>query len=658
MAETSERNDLRAASPLRGSMRRVLLGIACVGLASSALADPRDFSVDAKPVFQSSWTWVGAPISIEIENKGPDARGQILTSDGSSSTRYPIELPTGSKKRIVTYAGGSQYGSPSEYTFDSNQGRFVIPYISKSTYSYGSTAIIALISDTSGDLGFLRSAETSDQRQQNVLGDAYCTPEDAPDRPVGYQGIAAIVLGPGSERLSDASVKALQSYVLTGGTLLFIGGASAAPLSDPRWASALPATGFQTKTVTNSDFLNGIAGRRNGEAVTVASGKPIPSAVVKTSSGVAMIAERGFGIGKVMVMAFNPFEEPMVRWPGRKRLFTSNLRGVDYQRATQYLSVFEQATSSYDSGYSGYPASGYSAAPPAPTSSGYPIYQDAQDPFNIQLPAPSKVFWTLAAFFLVVVPINFGVLRAFKKGEWAWVTSPIICLAFSGIFLSQASDLYSASLSTATKGILIAQQGASEAIFVGSTKMFFPNGGSYDLKMENVDQLASGSQYPDYSMMGRQERSQVDPVDVGTIRVPDLRAANLAFEEIGFRQRFVKAPPITVSVVGAGLNQVKVTVRNNTPSPLTNSSLIFNGQRFAFPVVTPGQSHSMTLGMTTARDDRANLLEIQTIRHRMVVFETDLSDIRPGPQIGAAVSGQSSIRLLYVAPAPVGGRKL
>src|SRR5688572_7970666 len=106
MAETGERNDLWAASPLRGRMRFFVLGFVCAGLASSAVADPRDFVVDAKPVFQSSWTWVGAPLAIDIENKGADARGHILSSDNGTTTRYPIELPTGSKKRIVTYMGG------------------------------------------------------------------------------------------------------------------------------------------------------------------------------------------------------------------------------------------------------------------------------------------------------------------------------------------------------------------------------------------------------------------------------------------------------------------------------------------------------------------------------------------------------------------------
>ncbi len=643
-------------------MRLVFAGLLSVGIVAIAAANPRDFTISVKPIFESSFSWANAPVAVDIENKGPDAVGQLLATGEEKSTRYPIELPTGAKKRVVAYPSGSAYGMPPELFLDTDQARIQIPFLSKGSYVYGGMSLVALISDNSGELGFLRQGvDTNPNNSQNTFGDAYCLPEDAPERPVGYQGLSAIVLGEGSDRISDAAVRAIQSYATTGGTVIFVGGASARVLSDPRWAGFLPGSGFLTTNVKGSRVLSHIQGVAFTEAMTISSGKPEPFAKVQKDGETPMILERGYGLGRVVVLAFNPFEEPLVRWAGRRRLFNQYARGLESQSAAQFLMQFDTTnSSSYDPygesyGYPVHPSGVYSTTNPSGQS----------DPFSVELPGASKVFWILAAFFVTVVPVNFLVLRKLGKGEWAWVTAPVISLAFAGIFLNQASDLYSASLSTATNGALVVQQDNPEAMFIGSTQMFFPNGGSYDLKMENVDQLGSGQQeYYGYYGGASQSRTQVNPVDTGSIRIPDLRAANLAFEQIGYRQKFSQFPKIQILSEKLPNGLAKVTVKNTSSTDLRNAAVIVAGLRHGLKPLKPGEEQTLqTPSEPSAQHPRNNspagssqagsdFLEGLTIRQPVIALVSDIDGLQAGPQIGAMVAGRSNTRLIHIAPLP------
>ena len=625
---------------------RALVGFGLFALVSLCVADPRDFSVDVKPVFDSGSAWNGAPVAVDIENRGPDARGTLFASEDGETTRYPIELPTGSKKRIVVYQGGSAYGMPPEYILDTDQGRLRIPYVARGTFTYGNTSIVAMISDTAGELAFLRRLDDrAGSEQSSVFADAYCAPESAPERPVGYGGIGAVILGSGCERLSDASVEALQSYVLTGGTLIFVGGASAAVLADPRWAPVLPGRDYRTSTIKGSQVLSDISGQPMTESLTIAVGKPVASARSRFEGRAPILSERGFGLGRIAVLAFNPFEEPLVRWPGKRRLFLQQVRDSDYVFGNQFLTQFGSIGSdpySYPS-RSPYYSSGYSGT------------ASPNDPFSIKLPGASKVFWILAAFFATVVPLNFLILRKLGKGEWAWVTAPVISLAFSMVFLNQAGDLYSANLSTATTGVVVVHDSAPEAVFVGTTQIFFPNGGTYDLKMENVDQLGAGADSYEYYDRGS-ARSQVNAIDVGTVKVPDLRVANLAFEEIAYRQRLDNRIRLKVRTVRVDANRVRFTVKNTTPSILRNAALIIRGTRYPLNQLQPGQEQSLEANMVLSSAPASEHLAMITRHQNIAVVVADAFEgLRPGPQIGTEVAARTSIRLVYVVELPLGG---
>ncbi len=613
------------------------LALAVFGLAA---ADPRDFTVQAEPVFQSNSYWPGSPIYVSLENRGPNARGSVSVMDDSGITRYPVELPTGAKKRVMLFPASGMYGMQPEIWLNTDQARFQIPFLSKGSYGYGQNNVVALVSDSPGELGFFRQSTRGGGNELGSMVDAYLKPEDAPERPVGYRGLFGVILGEGSERLSDVAIEALYDFTLSGGTLMIIGGASARTLMDPRLQNLLPASDFHTQTVQGSARLTEVGGFPFSEPLTIARGTPKPGAKWLGDGNVPMFLERNFGLGRVIVWSFNPFEEPLNRWGGKRRMFSQYIRPVEAQRIAAFLN---QYTYSDPYGYD-YSVSTTGGRGPTPYSSNVP-----QDPFNVQLPGPSKVFWILASFFVVVVPVNFIVLRKLGRGELAWITAPIISLVFAGLFLNQASDLYSASLSTRTTGALLMQAGHPESVFIGTTQMFFPNGGSYDLKVRDIDQLSTAR---DEYGMSSQSRSQVNPVDTGTVFIPDLRAANLAFEQISYVQRYKESPKIQLNTKVIPGGQFEITVSNGTTEALKNAAIMVSGRQFGLKQLEPGAKTTIKVNAAKSKATGQSALVDITSRQNTLILACDYTGLRPGPQLGQAAADQSHTRLILVSPLP------
>lgn len=65
-------------------------------------------SIKARPLFQGlAATTSSLPLLVEVSNTGVDTEGEVTLSNGQSTTRYPITLPSGSKKRFIAYPDSS-----------------------------------------------------------------------------------------------------------------------------------------------------------------------------------------------------------------------------------------------------------------------------------------------------------------------------------------------------------------------------------------------------------------------------------------------------------------------------------------------------------------------------------------------------------------------
>jgi len=375
--------------------------------------------------------------------------------------------------------------------------------------------------------------------------------------------------------------------------------------------------------------------------------------IVRRDGSALMTAERQLGLGKVVYLAFNPFEPPLSRWEGRRAVVNKALRLIDNVRSVSFLKAYQPNANSEP----GYPSG--SVYRGAPASAGtIPGAAANEDPFSTKLPPTEKVFLLLGAYFIVVVPVNFLVLKKLKRGELAWVTAPIISLGFASAFFASAQNLYSAKMSTATQGILLGQEGMEGGLFIGQSQMFVPRSGSYDLKVSGVDSLAvrDNNQYYYYGRNDEDTSADLNPVDVGEIKIPEMSANNLAFKQVTYRQKVPVGSWFSISVDRENRSRGTCTIQNKSPYDLNAATLYVSDTRVEVGALKSGEkkkvAYNLDLGGTefTGVGDFTQFLT----RDQNVAITGMLEGFRPGPQLGQQVDARTQIRLGFMAKEALG----
>ena len=620
------------------------LPIAILMVLASVVAWADDpLRMDMSPTFQGTDPNT-AVVTVTLENDGPDARGILEVQGDSGPVQYPVELPQGARKRLFTFPP-AQYGDI-EFRLVTNRGniRRKIP----AEFTQSSFGSIAYIGDESGGLAFLRKLTVRKQTVQ--IRDAYVKPEDAPDRPSAYSQFNAVMLGAGAERISNETVTALRDYILGGGSVVFFGGASAPVLEDPRWQGLLPGRGWKPTTLPPGTRLPNATGASVPAAFTILRPNEIASGTQVTRSGGEIVSStRGFGAGQVVVLGYSPIEPPLNTWNDRILTVNSFARSATARRAQNVIESYARSHADSDAIPVGFTPAGGGAT----TWSFSSRPREASDPFSTKLPETNTVFGILLVYFVLVVPVSFRLLKRLKRGELAWITAPVLALGFAGILFKSAESLYSAALSTATQGALVTQEGDPNGMFVGNSQIFFPRGGVYDLKLQDVDRLSpvSRDEYDYVGYVGN-ERKSLDGfniVDVGTLIAPRVEASNLAFREMSYVQRFPSVDWFRFEVIDPKHLKVTNLSTHAFSGDLTNGP--YRSKDFA---LAPGASYTVEVATGPVAETK-NLdgtdTRWLTRSNGRIALSGIIEGFRPGPQIGTEVTRRSQIYVVAFAKA-------
>lgn len=542
------------------------------------------------------------PLRIRVSNTGRDAVGWVvIAGDDMARVRYPVALPRGSVKEVHALAAFSPYGMGAKITLETDRGRveaLLPPHLTEYSNEQGAALMIG---GAAGELSFLENT-----------GKLFVRPEDASARPLGYGAVGFVAMGEGAERMSDEAVSALQRWALTGGTILFFGGASSPLLHDPRWTPLLPMRVTGSRDVLVPRSVEKQWGRpMPATPIPVVTGTLAPGARVVVRGRVPLVLESRIGSGRVVLFAFNPFEGPLRTWPGIVKLFGRHVTPLPSQSMRQF---------DPNAGYYSYPSS--SSVAYAGTGA-YTYREEFSSPFSVQMPAAETIVALLIGYVIAVVPINFLILRKLRRGEWAWVTSPLISLGFAAVFLSFAGALYKTPMGRSVTGTLYLDSRVPTGYFVGRAQLFVPRGGAYDLKLHDVDWIAPPSVF-EYGSV----RSTIDMglIDTGEITAKDARFPNLAFHEFGFAQNVPTEQWITATNAVFERKQWTVTLANHSPYELRVKAARA-GATEPETVVKPGESKPLVVGGETRPGS-------VSIVGRLVGFS-------PGPDLGRDFQGQA-----------------
>ena len=301
-------------------------------------------------------------------------------------------------------------------------------------------------------------------------------------------------------RLSDQQQTALIDWLHWGGQLLISGPESLDLLQGSFLEPYLPATGGAARELVSDDFqrINGdwtepfpalrnrpLTAIRPWSAVALEVNDVVGVRVLaRTPQEIPLVVERPVGRGRVVVTAFRLRQRDLINWPGFDGFANACLlrraprefsrsgefgefhanwvdpasgavrpdARLDPRRVTG-LRLFTR-----DAGYAYQPPPPQLDAPggftaevdlDAPTPAGLGSWNDFNDVSNaaratirkaagIEIPDATFVAGVLAAYLVVLIPLNWIVFRLIGRIEWAWVTAPAIAVACAGVVIKLA----------------------------------------------------------------------------------------------------------------------------------------------------------------------------------------------------------------------------
>lgn len=368
--------------------------------------DQEDVKLSARVGFGGNCkenTWI--PIRVTVENNGPDldARVEVAyanNSNGEATYGAEISLPTASRKEIFLYIYPQNYLGRLILSLKSGD-RVVTSTPLNATCISGQNLLIGLLGNdlTASTLAGALSSNGFARITSLQLA-------DLPDRSQGWESLDALVVsGVDTGGMSDAQRAALKTWLAQGGKLLAAGG--------PRWQETvgglgelLPIELNATRTVSDLSALQNYfqsSDLFDGRPAIVAIGKLRPDAeVLVTQDGIPLLAQRVFGFGAIYYLAADPALQPLSDWGGMGN-FYGNLLGSRATRSSWLNAVWDS----------------------------YAANQALSALEALSLPPATSILCLLGVYILVIGPLNYLVLRYFKRQELAWITIPALVILFT-----------------------------------------------------------------------------------------------------------------------------------------------------------------------------------------------------------------------------------
>ena len=108
---------------------------------------------------------------------------------------------------------------------------------------------------------------------------------------------------------------------------------------------------------------------------------------------------------------------------------------------------------------------------------------------GIDIPKARFVAWMLAAYLVVLVPVNWGLFKTLRRVEWAWVAVPLIALA-GAVVVTKAANLNIGFARSQTEiGVLELQPGYRRGHLTRYTALYTSLSTNYDVKFTDSHAL-------------------------------------------------------------------------------------------------------------------------------------------------------------------------
>ncbi len=547
-------------------------------------------AAQAAPVLQATPAYNGyfkygewLPVYIAVENPGADVDAELQVRVTSSSTNVfaaPVALPSGARKLVPLYVLPNNFTRVLDVQLISagkllaSQKVSVRPQINLSYF-------VGIVAPQRGALSMLSGLGTPGVERPKVVVDVPL--EQLPDR---WEGLASfdllIINDTDTSKMTPEQAAALHTWVEKGGRLVLGGGAGAGAVLSGIPESLRPVSLNGSQDI-DTDALQGLAQFAGADAVkvpgpfVVAKTAPQDWVVLASDGPLPLIVERGVDAGRVLFSALDLAAPPFEGWPGTGQLwYTLAGQYATYNpNLPQDSSVRQMRSGSF-----------YGAVANIP---------------SLALPSIQGLSVLLAIYILLVGPVNYLILRRARRLHLAWVTIPVITLAFTGGafglgYLMRGNDLI-------LNKVAVVQIPSSGTALVNSyVGLFSPSQQSYSVEVQGdglVSPSDSGGYYGPYGGVTTQEMKFVKG---RPSLVQGITVNQWAMQPFNVESTWPDLGRMTGRVEIQG-DVVKGTIKNETGVRLTDVVVVVNRRYQLLGAMAPGEEKSVDLGIARMTQD-------------------------------------------------------
>lgn len=529
-----------------------------------------------------------APITVRIENpSGSELQGMLAPEPTQGADRVsPVcginaLLPANSKKLYHVYTRLPDRGDTLNVSLLRAFGVRDTKYV-KMNIADTDDKLIVTVGPRSSRLSFLAGEKLPAVRQTSSgysnevsIYAGSIAPDELPERPAAYESVDVLVVPPDlPSSATTAAVKAVAMWVASGGTLVVTSGPDYRKCANDFCDELLPVKVTGEVDLEGMRALAGVSGTpfpAGRAAVAANSLKPVIGEAVVAQGATPLVAERSYGAGKVVFLAFDPLTPPFHSWNGQIGFWKSILRSSDQK---PMLSTGEPARD---------PRTYYDPEQVRQSAAMSSVVE--RNP-RIKTPPLATIGCFLLAYLIVLVPVNYAVLKRRRRLELAWLSTPIIVAVFTVGAYGFGYTMKGGRLQLRQATFVEGSSNARYARAVTDASLFSPGRRSYNITLS--DPVAICQALPT-------SRKEALPLallgdQAAIVDVPLAMWSSRTFESTSGRDL---GGTLKADLTLNG-NVLQGQIRNDTNLDLRDCFVVYGGQEY--PVGKLGKGAIATLG--------------------------------------------------------------
>jgi len=399
-----------------------------------------------------------------------------------------------------------------------------------------------------------------------------------PDSALAYRGVAAVSLDDRAwDTLTERQQQALIDYVLSGG-LLVVHGVDINRLQSLKPSGLLPVEPLGLSSVPAGGLADWIPSlRTTADALPVVRSRPLGDAkVILRYREIPLVVVAPKALGQVVFLAFDP-NQPPLNGGDESHALWRKLLSLHVRRFVPPLAVF--------------PESERWAAPFWEQKGLYS--QLVQAMVNAVAARPVPLNWLIAylgVYILVLIPLNYLVLRRLDRLHLSWFTLPMLAVLTSVGGYLMAARMQMGTHQMRQWTVWYTTSGAPQAIVESDWVLYSARTQRYRLRA-GIDGILLENSPSDLQSRRVAEIPQETPAELRDVPIPLWSART--FHLSGTMNLMGS---VNISTVRQGKDELVIRLHNNTPFTLRNIRVVFpDGYYVTTASCRPGERSTISV---------------------------------------------------------------